>query len=377
MNPALAVARAVHFGASMLAFGEIVFVAFVAGAAWQRAAIPPRNGGHTLDRHMLAFTALALVASAFAGIAWLLIEATEMAGATIGQVVRDGAVVVVLRQTEFGHVFALRVLLWLALVASMVWMRRARPGRSSRLRVGVVPLMAAAYLAALAGAGHAGAATEGLVRVVHIGADSLHLLAAGGWLGALPPLVHCFAHGLSPDAVARLARRFSVLGVVCVGALIATGIVNALFLVGSFAALFGTAYGQLLVVKLALFAVMLAIAATNRFRLTPRLTGDDRARRALRRNAMLEIAIGSVIIAFVGALGTMVPGAHQSPLWPFTFALNFTFANLSRANVVALIGSITLALAAIALMITAVQRKAMRLAIPGVMALLVSVAVSM
>lgn len=315
MNALLVAARAIHFGATMLVFGEIVFVASVAGVAWRRTAAASNAG---LDRHSFVVCAAALAAGALSGVAWLLVEAMQMAGATIGDVIGNATVVVVLRETEFGHVFLLRALLWLALGVSLVAMRTRAP---SRMRVCIAVAVAAAYLATLAGAGHAAAANGGTVRIVHIGADALHLLAAGAWLGALPPLVWCLMHAPSPSAVLRLAQRFSVLGIACVLVLIASGIVNSLFLVGSFAALFGTAYGQLLDVKLALFAAMLAIAATNRFRLTPRLASGDTSRRSLRRNAMLEIAGGVGIVGIVGALGTMVPGAHSTIRWPF--ALTF------------------------------------------------------
>ena len=316
MNALLVAARAIHFGGTMLVFGELVFIAFVAGESWRRSAATSTVG---LDRHGFVVCAVALVVSALSGIAWLVLEAMQMAGATIGNVVANGAVTIVVRETEFGHVFQLRALLWLALGVSLVAMR-ARA--SSRLRVRIALVVAAGYLATLAGAGHAAADNGDTVRIVHVGADAVHLLAAGGWLGALPPLVWCLTYARSPTAVARLAQRFSILGIACVVVLIATGVVNSLFLVGSFAALFGTAYGQLLVVKLALFAVMLAVAATNRFQLTPRLASDHTSQRSLRRNAMLEIAAGVAIVAIVGALGTMVPGAHSTIHGPFALALD-------------------------------------------------------
>ncbi len=122
-----------------------------------------------------------------------------------------------------------------------------------------------------------------------------------------------------------VTRRFSVLGIISVCVLLVTGIVNACFLVGSFAALFGTPYGRMLIVKLAVFAAMLALAAHNRWHLTPQLAhGDATARRSLRRSATLEVIGGVAIVAIVGALGTMIPGAHQSPVWPFTFALDLS-----------------------------------------------------
>jgi putative copper export protein len=63
--------------------------------------------------------------------------------------------------------------------------------------------------------------------------------------------------------------------------------------------------------KIVLFFAIFGIAAVNRLRLVPQLP-DAQAVRSLRRNALIEIAIGAVIIVIVGALGTMPPGAHAS-----------------------------------------------------------------
>ena len=375
MDAAFVAARAVHFGATMLVFGELVFAVLVAPGRWARTIPPTADAQDTLDRHARAFVAWALAASAVSGAAWLLLEAGSMAGATIGEAVRDGTIPVVLRDTEFGRVFVLRTLLGIALVASLGWMHRAR-GRSSRASSSTALVVAAAFLATLAGAGHAAAASGATVRAVHLGADAAHLLAAGAWLGALAPLAHCMARAGTSEALVRLARRFSVLGIACVAVLVASGIVNALYLVGSFAALFGTAYGQLLDVKLALFALMIAIAAINRSRLTPRLAHGDAARRALARNARIELACGIVIVAIVGALGTMVPGAHQSPRWPFGFTLDVTLQGLSGGRLAALATSVALALAAIAIIIVGMRRRALRWSIPGCAALVASAVVS-
>jgi putative copper resistance protein D len=69
-------------------------------------------------------------------------------------------------------------------------------------------------------------------------------------------------------------------------------------------------------IKLAVFAVMLGFAAVNRFRLTPALAapaGSEAHGEALRliiRNTLIEIALGLIVFAIVGALGTMHPAAH-------------------------------------------------------------------
>jgi putative copper resistance protein D len=62
-------------------------------------------------------------------------------------------------------------------------------------------------------------------------------------------------------------------------------------------ALIGTEYGRLLTLKLALFAVILVLTATNRLWLTPRRA----ALAYLRHRARLGLAI----LAAVGMLGTL------------------------------------------------------------------------
>lgn len=373
MDAVLAAARAVHFAATMLVFGELVFVACIAGRWWRAASAAH---GKALDGHVFATLASALVVAAASGFAWLMIEATHMAGAPIGEVIVDGTVGVVLRETEFGRVFMLRALLAVGLVASLAWMRAARRPDPSRAPAAIALVLAAGFLAALAAAGHAAAAGTGPLGDLHLGADAAHLLAAGAWLGALPPLVHCLRRAKASEAIAALATRFSILGIGSVLVLTASGVVNSLFLVGSFVALFGTSYGQLLDVKLALFALMLALAATNRQRLTPRLAGDDRARALLMRNARLEIGLGVVIVAIVGVLGTMVPGAHQPARWPFAFALDRAADELSIGERSLLAMSVAVAVAAIAFIIVGMRRRTPTWSIIGCLALLASLGAS-
>src|SRR4029434_11304028 len=85
-----------------------------------------------------------------------------------------------------------------------------------------------------------------------------------------------------------------LVGIASVALLAATGLVNAWFLVGRPAALAGTLYGRLLLLKVTLFTVMLTIAAINRMGLMPRI-GDamrDTALRRISRNARIEGVIG-------------------------------------------------------------------------------------
>src|SRR5262249_41630049 len=132
--------------------------------------------------------------------------------------------------------------------------------------------------------------------------------------------------------------------------------VNTIFLAGSVPALLGTAYGQLLLVKILLFLAMVAIASVNRFKLTPELSTPRGAgaTRRLQRNALIEAALGVAIIAIVGALGSIPPGLHTDPWWPLPFRLDADAlaapqlkadATLAAAAAAILVASIVAALA--------------------------------
>jgi len=106
--------------------------------------------------------------------------------------------------------------------------------------------------------------------------------------------------------------------VVCVGTVFVTGTINGCYLVASPAALFGTSYGRLLLLKVALFAAMVALAARNRFILTPRVRQRFRgnadasrvAMQGIARNALKEALLGLGVALVVGVLGMSVPAAH-------------------------------------------------------------------
>jgi len=150
----------------------------------------------------------------------------------------------------------------------------------------------------------------------------LHLIAAAAWLGGLVSLALLLAAARRHQAVAwaslarDAARRFSTLGIIIVGVLLVTGIINAWILVGSVHAVLVTEYGQLLLLKIVVFAIMLVFAAVNRFWLTPQLAFSSEhgaqieALRQLTRNSQIEIALGFSIFAIVGVLGTLHPAIH-------------------------------------------------------------------
>ncbi|MFF0446043.1 copper resistance protein CopC [Streptomyces sp. NPDC004609] len=105
-------------------------------------------------------------------------------------------------------------------------------------------------------------ASTGIQTGLAMPLDVLHLLAVAGWLGGLTALLTALyrAPSIEPAAV----RRFSGMAFACVVALAATGLYQSWRQVGSWPALTGTAYGQLLLAKVALVAVMIGVARISR-----------------------------------------------------------------------------------------------------------------
>jgi putative copper resistance protein D len=307
----LIVARAIHFASTAMVAGAIFFLSFVAAPALR--PVVAESAAAILSQRLRMLVWLALVVSILSGFAWLLLLSARIAGQPATAAFAGGVVWTVLTETRFGTDWMVRLCIAL-LLAAILFFRSAEVKSKLTWRGWVVTFLAACLVGSLAWSGHAGA-SPGIKGGIHLVSDILHLVAVGAWVGALPPfaMLLSFAlqaanHAWSNVAVVG-ALRFSTLGLLSVGTITATGIVNTLNLAGSLPALTGTEYGELLLFKISLFTAMVGIAAVNRLRLLPRLA-DANATRPLRRNVVLEIALATVIMFIVGALGTLPPGEH-------------------------------------------------------------------
>ena len=266
------------------------------GGAGFRPRARPRGTAAARQHHR---SGRALVVALASGAAWLALLAADIYGAPLVEVCLHGGLWQVLTGTRFGAVWSARLAIALLLAILLLWPAL----RWLQLAA------AAALIAPLALIGHAGA-TPGGAGQLHLASDMVHLIAAGAWLGGLPALALLLSAPRPPKGLAaRAASRFSMLGIASVGALLLSGLINSWMLLSGPRDLIATDYGRLLFLKIALFAAMLAIAAVNRFHLTPQLA-SARARRALMRNSLAETALGAGVLLLVGALGTMQPAAH-------------------------------------------------------------------
>jgi putative copper resistance protein D len=227
----------------------------------------------------------------------------------------------VLNETTFGRVWTARMLLAVIVLGVISTRFASTAGPQPDW---ILPFLAGALLASLAGVGHS-QIEEGVAGVIHVTSDAAHLLAAGAWLGGLLPLGFILVHYGREIETARatdldeILLRFSGMGYVAVATLMGSGLLNGWFLIGNVAGLFATPYGQLLSVKLVLFAGMLALAVSNRFWIVPSLTrartddpnGSTAWTARLRKHVLGEQFLGFMVLVIVSVLGTMRPAIGQ------------------------------------------------------------------
>jgi putative copper resistance protein D len=163
--------------------------------------------------------------------------------------------------TRFGSVWIWQILLaWIAL--AIAWLKPRRPAR--------LLLVLCAQILLMAGVGHA-VMSEG-VRARRSGLTTLSSVLRRQLVWRLLPFIYCLrlARGRWRQAAIGTMMRFSRYGHLAVAGAIASGVLNALLIQGG---LFrDSPWGEMLLIKCALVAGMVAIALVNRYVLVPRMS---------------------------------------------------------------------------------------------------------
>ena len=108
-------------------------------------------------------------------------------------------------------------------------------------------------------------ASTGLQPGIAMPVDVVHLLAVAMWLGGLSALLVALYRAPADNRVGRTAvQNFSRIAFGSVLALVATGIYQSWRQLGSWSAFTDTGYGQLLLVKIGLVALLVGIASISR-----------------------------------------------------------------------------------------------------------------
>jgi putative copper resistance protein D len=197
----------------------------------------------------------------------------------------------VITESRFGAVWSVACACLLALIALDAAARRP-PRRAVRAAMLVLLTVFAWARAAL---GHAAAGGLGSVWVL---VDAVHLLSMGAWVGAVVVAAWTLAP-LEADsesdhrAQLRLLEELSRIATIALAGVTASGVANAWRGVGSVGNLWSTAYGELVVAKVAIVILALVLGASIRLYLLPSLraaqASGDVARFVLGRRQLVTI----------------------------------------------------------------------------------------
>jgi len=295
----------------MLLFGIPLF-------AWYGPTVSMASGDQRLPLPN-RFLSLALLVCAVFGLA---LVGTEIArstasimGTTVSELARDD-LAWYLFDASAGRAGLARAFSLVLLIALLGWQLRRSDHPFPVRRVAV---LAGVALLTLAWNGHA-AGGEGVSGAVRLVAGIAHLLAAGGWIGALMAFLILFlrhskaAGKQNSHLLWQALHNFSRPGAVFVGVLVVTGFLHYGDLTGwSIASLLHSRHGNLMLLKLALFAAMLGLATLHRWWLVPRLERDidtgvlSHSVQQLRLSVTIESTIAVLILVSVAILGTLSP----------------------------------------------------------------------
>lgn len=291
--------RALGYAGGLLAAGSGLFLAIYCVRPF-RASDPAAL--HRVMRRTAWLGGAAAVVAALGTFAGVGIRAGRLSGMGVAGMI-DPTMLQLVWEGPVGNAVLLRLAGFVALAAGLA---------AFRMPVGQL-LVGAGALAFALSYTYVGHATEE-PRWILAAALTVHLLAASFWVGAFAPLAMAARRLPAPDAAALL-HAFGRTAVWVVGALVAAGASFAYVLLRTPAGLFGSAYGRILLVKLAIVAALLALAALNKLRLVPALkAGDERIRGSLVRSIRLEaLAVVAILLATATLTSIATPPSREAP----------------------------------------------------------------
>lgn len=292
----------------------VLFVALLAviGAACFSVIILPRANGLPADLkratslHAAGVGMLAAVAVIIVALVRLYLEAQMMHAMPDMEGMAGMSATDMLMRTTWG--LSVRIQL-IAGIGAVIGFALARRGIAGGWFVAGLCALLLSVTPALGG--HAAASPRFTSLLVT--ADSLHVLAAGSWLGSLlcvmtigVPIALTIDDPLKWASIASLVNAFSPLALISAGVVVASGIFASWVHLEHLAALWQTTYGQVLLVKLFFVAITFGIGAYNFRRVQPQLSNQVGTAR-LRRSAAAELGTAFLILLVTGLLTGISP----------------------------------------------------------------------
>jgi copper resistance protein D len=196
---------------------------------------------------------------------------------------------------------------WAGLLAIIAGLAIACWPRSLRVNVNpLVLLPAAGILVASVMTSHSASRLE--LRGFLVSMTALHYLATASWIGGLPYLLLSAKRTSDSTARIQITQNFSRLAQISVAVLIFAGLGMSLVYVGSWAAMYGTAYGVMLCAKIAMLVILLLLGAANFYIVRDLPTNPGTGAKSLLRFGEVEIGIGLTVILTAASMTAQPPG---------------------------------------------------------------------
>lgn len=305
--------------------GGLGFLPLVLQPALLAAGIADPTPARRAARQYLWIAWPALVLLLLLSLAALLLQAAEVTGVPLSEVLRGRAITRLLTGTKYGALWLTRMGLLLGILGVLTMMSAAAQPRNWARWLGVG--LGAGVLLTISATGHASAVPR--AAALAVAADWLHLLAGAIWIGGLVQLILAVFPVLKlldstqrRQVLARLFRRFSTLAGASVAALLITGTYAGVIHVPSWQALLDTSYGAALSSKLIVFVPLLALGAINLLVLHPyfvraaQTTGkaaNDAGRiRWFRLLVLGEVGLAVLVLAATGILTGLPPATTEA-----------------------------------------------------------------
>jgi copper transport protein len=285
-GPAPALAAPPTAASPLIVAGHWIFyvgIGLLVGGAW--VSLFALRGG---TRRLLV-VALGGALLMIAGLAWY----------GVAQAVEDGTPLAALPGTSLGLGLVAQAVPGLVAAAG-VEVALVRRGRARSIGLAVATAGAAVTILVHVLTTHAASSR---VALLELAVQWAHLAAFATWIGGLAALLIAVGSEPSP-AKAAAVRRFSQVAAVSLAVVGLTGLLRAVDEVAAWAALVGTLFGQLVIVKVGLLLALAALGAWNRFRSVP---AAGRSLRGLRRVGRLEVAVAGVTLVASAILTSLVP----------------------------------------------------------------------
>ncbi|MHB8252809.1 MAG: copper resistance D family protein [Acidiferrobacter sp.] len=245
---------------------DIVAIATVIGVQSCRLWIVPATAVEHLHKRLWRFLALSLVALTASSFVLLVGRTMEMSRQSLSHVWHW--LPLVIRETEFGHIWLVRpaalVIMWAA------WLLGRRPSRTKTASI-LMLLSVSAIAFTRSATGHP--ADQGQWTFPEW-MDWLHLMMGSIWAGSLFVMTLTIFPALcrpqfTPVSRATLIKNLSTVAASALAGVLITGLWGAYYYVGDWNDLWHTNYGRTLLVKVALVLGAIALGALNRFLYVP------------------------------------------------------------------------------------------------------------